>query len=316
MPAIDLYPKIVERGGVLRTAILSGNQNPFPIVLAAIGSVQVITLQYLQRFLIFDNPGGFTDNVTGETATRTLTKEFATSSDGVTYSVYLPITDSNLQAIVHDSDLPFYFRLRYTRGGTDVAGNIQIRDAALLYSVDTLAIGEYGAFSTEYFMRDLIEYIQDVTETQVLNFNGAPAFDVRFANRMNCIPGAKPIIYFNSLNFGEEKFITTDSFVRNISFRMGIRGYTDNRDDKQIEMISVLTELWGHRGNYRTFSINFKGVQNNAVTHRNFGIQDMDSGTVIQLPETSSDTGQLSNYYGLEFEARFAIKFTSVTYPL
>ena len=49
----------------------------------------------------------------GGITTAHVTAEFATSSDGTTYSTYQVINDTNLQAVSLDADNPLYIKTRF-----------------------------------------------------------------------------------------------------------------------------------------------------------------------------------------------------------
>jgi hypothetical protein len=57
----------------------------------------------------------FIDVIIGETGTRFFLKEFSYSNDGLNFSNFIPLNNSNLSAITISSTDYFLFNYRYTR---------------------------------------------------------------------------------------------------------------------------------------------------------------------------------------------------------
>lgn len=78
----------------------------------------------------------FTDDIIGETADRFFFKEFSYSLNGISFTPYVELTNTNLQAIQIEPDEPFYIRYRYTRNGTDTSGLLSFNSVTLLADIE------------------------------------------------------------------------------------------------------------------------------------------------------------------------------------
>ena len=65
---------------------------------------------------------GYTDDVLGETATRFFEREFRISTNGITFSGWMDLTNDNLIAVLVTNRDIFDIEYRYTRTGTDTTG--------------------------------------------------------------------------------------------------------------------------------------------------------------------------------------------------
>lgn len=77
----------------------------------------------------------FTDSITGTTGTRFFNKEFSISSDGLTYTSWLPLDNTNLATINGISNGTIFIKLRYTRSGSDTTGNLTFVSITILSTV-------------------------------------------------------------------------------------------------------------------------------------------------------------------------------------
>lgn len=124
---------------------------------------------------------GFTDTIIGETATRTLLREFRISQDGLFWSEWVELNTTNLSAQEYIIDNSLFIELRYTRTGTDTTGTITFididfsgtRDAVpfvaptLLASILSDALGtdalnalELNLFKKLYYRGIIANYVQ------------------------------------------------------------------------------------------------------------------------------------------------------------
>jgi len=74
---------------------------------------------------------GYTDDVLNETATRYFTREFRYSINGISYSEWIALTNTNLQNEFIDETDIFDIQYRYTRTGTDDTGFLTFNSISL-----------------------------------------------------------------------------------------------------------------------------------------------------------------------------------------
>lgn len=77
------------------------------------------------------NLTSFVDETEDETGSRYFKKEFAYSVDGIFYSEWIELTDSNLQQIIVSPTDAFYINYKYTRIGADPSGTIAFKKICL-----------------------------------------------------------------------------------------------------------------------------------------------------------------------------------------
>lgn len=80
----------------------------------------------------------YTDVTVGVTGTRLFIKEFKYTTDGVNYSDWLMLDNTNLLAIVVQPTDTFLIKYRYTRSGTDTTGVLQWDGTTLITTSTTL----------------------------------------------------------------------------------------------------------------------------------------------------------------------------------
>ena len=73
----------------------------------------------------------FVDSVTGQTSERFFYKEFQYSTDGITFSPWLELTDINIAAINVNVSDTFIVQYRYTRQGTDPSDDLSFNSVTL-----------------------------------------------------------------------------------------------------------------------------------------------------------------------------------------
>ena len=71
---------------------------------------------------------GFTDSTKGEDTSVFFDKQFRWGIDGVTYSDYITLTDTNLKALLLNPENPFWIQYRYTQVGD---GELEFESIAL-----------------------------------------------------------------------------------------------------------------------------------------------------------------------------------------
>ena len=91
-------------------------------VLNNIGDVLLVTLTpQISGRISFT---GFTEDIDGETLTRSLKKEFRISTDEVFWTEWAELNNENLSSEEFLSDGSLTIQIRYTRTGTDASGSI------------------------------------------------------------------------------------------------------------------------------------------------------------------------------------------------
>jgi hypothetical protein len=105
----------------------------------------------------------FADTTVGETGSRFFTKEFRYSFNGLTWSDWIILTIPNVQAVPIVATDVFHVEYRYTRAGTDYAGELEFQE--VIISGDTTAVNCGEAFNNSIFK----EYF-DCDDIDVLNW--------------------------------------------------------------------------------------------------------------------------------------------------
>lgn len=77
------------------------------------------------------------DVISGVTGTRTVTKEYRISTNGVYEGDWKTFSTANISAESINSDLPYFIQIRYTRGGTDSTGSIVWTSSTVTWTEDT-----------------------------------------------------------------------------------------------------------------------------------------------------------------------------------
>lgn len=75
---------------------------------------------------------GYTDTTIGENGTRYFTKEFSYSTDGIFFTEWQTLNNTNVSSIQITTDDAFYINYRYTRQGSDSTGLLEWQNTHLL----------------------------------------------------------------------------------------------------------------------------------------------------------------------------------------
>lgn len=102
-----------------------------------IGETFEIQLDPISQVVSFDS---FTDSISNETVDAFLTKEFRYGTDGVSWSTWTPLTNSNLNAISTNPLMLYYVEVRYQRAGTDPSGVITWNSWILNATIDPTVV--------------------------------------------------------------------------------------------------------------------------------------------------------------------------------
>lgn len=89
----------------------------------------------------------FVDNVVGETSTKFFNKKFRYSTDGINYSLWIPLTTINISNIVVSPSSNFLIEYSYERVGTDNTGDLSFIDNTLIGTFNPLSNGPIYANS-------------------------------------------------------------------------------------------------------------------------------------------------------------------------
>lgn len=93
----------------------------------------------------------FTDTTVGETTDRYFYKEFSFSTDGVIFSDWVELTDSNLEKLEVEPKNSLYINYRYTRTGSDSTGDLIFNDVVLLGEFDEFIIEKSYLYNSSIF---------------------------------------------------------------------------------------------------------------------------------------------------------------------
>jgi len=91
----------------------------------------------------------FTDTLIGVTGTRFFEKEFRYSVDGVNYSPWVPLTNSNISSISVTPTITFLIEYRYKRIGSDTTGDLEFKEVEVNGSYSDVNCGQ--AFNNSVF---------------------------------------------------------------------------------------------------------------------------------------------------------------------
>lgn len=105
---------------------------------------------------------GYVLSLNGETGTRTCSKEFSYSMEGVSWSPFQALTIPNVSAVVPNPLQPFMVRLKLTRGGSDATGVIEFASFDLTGTY--AAAGNTNAFASSIFNQFFTALDQDHVE--------------------------------------------------------------------------------------------------------------------------------------------------------
>lgn len=83
----------------------------------------------------------FVDTTVGETGIRYFNREFRYSTNGITYSPWIPLTIPNIQAISVSPNNTFYIEYHYERVGSDPTGNLEFLNNSLVATYQALSCG-------------------------------------------------------------------------------------------------------------------------------------------------------------------------------
>lgn len=107
----------------------------------------------------------YSDSVSGETATRTLTREFRVSPDGIFWNDWQPLNAINLASEEYVVDSSLTIQIRYTRTGSDSTGEIEFN------SIDFMGSREEIQFVAPTISSSIFSNIIGTPELKVLEEN-------------------------------------------------------------------------------------------------------------------------------------------------
>lgn len=107
----------------------------------------------------------YSDSVNGETTTRTLTREFRISPDGIFWNDWKPLNAINLASEEYVVDSSLTIQIRYTRTGSDSTGEIEFN------SIDFMGSREEIQFVAPTISSSIFSNIIGTPELKVLEEN-------------------------------------------------------------------------------------------------------------------------------------------------
>lgn len=201
-----------------------------------------------------------------------LLADFAYSGDGVTYSTYQGITDTNLAAISIDPNDPLYLRIRLTGLGVNQP-TVIVRAWQLQGAIDKTAT-VHGRFDRYKFLSQIKTWIPFVLNDHV-------TYPVREEQRMRCKP-AKPVVFFYNVIPTLAEGIDTHTYKQGVSFSIGVlakKGYK-GYEDTLLLIQAIFTRYEELRFN---FSGTWEGTLWNAATMETFGITEVETTTPFEI---------------------------------
>ena len=153
---------------------------------------------------------------------------------------------------------------------------------------------------------DVRELVPLLIGNYIQQFAGGDHYQILYQDRDKCPEGMKPVIYWNSLQFMPFGMESTDEYMVQISFDMGVKKREGNANQKYFGLqVSMLMEMW----NPYTFcnwlySFTFKGDTYTNVTMAEMGIFNPLPGGAIESTLT-----ECKGTYYYEFPVTFNLKF-------
>lgn len=249
------------------------------------------SVEFVMNFMEqVESVDAFGDFVLGETATRTLTREFAWSTDGITYTAYAPLTNPNLNALVLDPDARLYFKVKYTRGGADATGLIQIYRFVFDVTRDPQAMRGHGCIVEDRIEEELPQLVKAMLEQYVYQVNGSNHFDVEIRNPQENHVTHKPIITIYNVDTSEINARNVKNYQNKVFFNVHLTKVREKTDGFE-RMVGIVRTMFQNftKLNY-PFSITFKDVVFVGVRPGDLGIKSCGVVSMIEGYDQPSKT--------------------------
>lgn len=217
------------------------------------------------------------DNTSGETATRTLLRQFRWSTDNLTFSSWATTTTAALSALVLDANEPLYLQFAWERTGSDASSLIIIHGYSLEVTTDPNAIVGRGMFTNTGIYEEMREFVPQVIRGFVAeNLAGDPIHQV-----MNCYPlqrsdsPHKPLVYCYDYSAMGEMAAGLCNNRMEIRFRVGVKRVLAHQDKHYLQLGWVQSIFREGTWDFNTFSLpEFKGVAFPSARLQDFGITE------------------------------------------
>ncbi|NIV12886.1 MAG: hypothetical protein GWN62_16875 [Aliifodinibius sp.] len=270
------------------------------ITLNNIGDVGILNFNFVEQVVSVDS---FSDNITGETATRTVTKEFRWGTDGSTWSSWLALTDAMLSALSLNANNRFYIQARYTRGGSDASGQIQINQLLFNYTFDPQATQGHGALVNTLLDDEMPDLMVAMIENYLYQVGGGDHYDVRYTHPLACNPSTKPIIYVYNFDTADTVQASLCEWRQVVRFVVGVKRVIDRTKGYGWQLGRLRSMFNPHVSEQFTFNFTFKTVDFVAVTMRDMGIMNPEASGMVEYFDQDCDA--ITHEFAVSMEVRF-----------
>lgn len=269
--------------------------------LTSIGDELILNINKVEQVSSINS---FSDNVTGETATRTVTKEFRWSTDGTYSGSWIALTNAQLTALSLTANNPFYIQVKYTRGGSDATGTIGIDYIVFSYTFDPQATQGHGQLVNTLLDEEVPTLMQEMIENYIYQYLGGDHYSVQHVNPLFCTPTNKPIVYVYDFDTADVEYISLCNWLAVIRFRVGIKKMGDNRTKGYGWQLGRLRTMFNERlYNQFTYDLTFKSTDFVGVTMEDFGIIESRASGMQEFAD--EDCQQLFHEFAVELKLRF-----------
>lgn len=253
-----------------------------------------------------DSVNAYGDNVAGETATRTVDREFRWSTDNSTWSAWATTTSAALSALSLDPNDPLYLQFAWERTGSDASGLIVVGGYSLQVTTDPNATVGRGRFTNTGINTELREFIPQVI-AGFLTTNGAGDAHHKAQNihpsQLSNSP--KPLIYvydYAAVGEDEDGLCATSMELR---FRVGVKRLMSKDTPHYTQLGWVQSLFRRNTWNLNEFNIaEFKGVAFPSTRLQNFGITEC-AITSVQERYAAGNPQDTYDEFGVVMKIKF-----------
>lgn len=233
-------------------------------ILTEVGDAVIFKMDYSVHGI--DSITGMSDGLTGETGTRFFTKEFRYTLDGLNWGHWNPLSGAALIAIPITPQRSLQIEFKYTRGGTDITGNLVFEWVKVDYTTtidcDTTSASAFEGSIFSYFFsccceEDVKKWCMNVldkvykpglvSKSLTRGVNGNQNFEdedyIAFWRTVSCF-FAMHVVYARGFeNFSDDERLLA-AWLTNQSFMI-------NRNESLEDMQYVMANLFSvarHRG--------------------------------------------------------------------
>jgi len=148
-----------------------------------------------------------------------------------------------------------------------------------------VATSGHGLISTANLFDDVKELMAVLVDNYVYQISGHNHYKVEWTPRDWCTPTTKPIIYMHGLTIMEREQLDICTYKQNIQFNMGVK-QVKGKTKGFGRQISALSQVFNpYRWGELRFSYTFKGVDFVGVRMTEIGIDDPDTGGMLEFQD-------------------------------